>query len=81
MQICFAKRKRGILKKAMELSILTNCKIMMAIMDQVDMKMTIYKSFKSDSEFAHQGISVVEHFSDDDVSSHFSKLNVVQLSL
>ena len=48
LQICLAKRKRGLLKKTMEMSILTNCKIMLAIHDSVDKKVTFYKNFSDD---------------------------------
>ena len=52
----------------MELSILTNCKMIIAILDQDDLKMTYYKSFKDDSEFARKDINVIECFNDEDVS-------------
>lgn len=52
----------------MELSILTNARVLLAIYDQVDMKMTCYKSFKEDTEFNSKKIAVIERFSDEDVS-------------
>lgn len=68
-QICFAKRKRGLLKKAMELSILTGCKMVLGIIDDIDNKLTVYKSFEDDSEFRKDGITLAEHFCDKDVSN------------
>lgn len=41
---------------------------MLAVYDQVDRKMTCYKSFKEDSEFVQEDIAVYEKFSDADVS-------------
>jgi len=52
----------------MELSILTNCKIVLAVLDQVDLKMTCYRSFVDDKEFVRQDIDVVEQFTDSEVS-------------
>ena len=68
LQICFEKRKRGLLKKAMELSILTNCKIVLAINDESDSKMLQYKSFEKDEEFTGE-ILELERFSNINVSS------------
>lgn len=55
----------------MELSILTNARVLLAIYDQVDMKMTCYKSFKEDTEFNSKKIAVIERFTDEDVSELF----------
>jgi hypothetical protein len=52
----------------MELSILTNCKIVLAVLDQVDLKMTCYRSFVDDKEFVRQDIDVIEQFTDSEVS-------------
>ncbi len=52
----------------MELSILTNCKIVLAVLDQVDLKMTYYRSFVDDKEFVRQDIDVIEQFTDSEVS-------------
>ena len=77
-QICFVKRKRGLLKKAMELSILTGNKVMLAIFDEADNKLSLYKSFEIDSVLANATIAKLEHFSDGDVSFvlHFLGLRV-----
>lgn len=42
-QVTFYKRKRGLLKKAMELSLLCEVKVLMCIVDKND-KTTIYSS-------------------------------------
>ena len=42
-QVTFYKRKRGLLKKAMELSLLCDVKVLMCIVDKND-KTTIYSS-------------------------------------
>ena len=53
----------------MELSILTNCKVVLAVLDQVDLKMTCYKSFDDDAEFTRPDIQVFERFTEKEVSS------------
>ena len=52
----------------MELSILTNCKILLAIYDESDSKMYQYKSFTKDEEFTGK-IEELERFTNMDVSS------------
>lgn len=55
----------------MELSILTNCKIVLAVLDQVDLKMTCYKSFIEETEFARPDIAIFERFTEKDVSHSY----------
>ena len=52
----------------MELSKLTKCKIVFAVLDQIDMKMTCYKSFDDEKEFVRPDILQIEIFTDEDVS-------------
>ena len=58
------------LKKAMELTILTKCQIMLAIYDPQESRLSIYKSMKNDEEFA-QNITMFEAFSENDVNLVF----------
>jgi hypothetical protein len=51
----------------MELSILTNCKVILAVLDQVDLKMTCYKSFDDEAEFVRPDINICERFSENEV--------------
>ena len=67
--VCFHKRKRGLLKKAMELALLTDCYIMISVYDQSDKRVTTFQSHEIDPEFSEISILAHERFRPDDVSA------------
>jgi hypothetical protein len=44
VQICYNKRKRGLIKKAMEVVLLTGTRVLMTIYDPVEGRFTTYFS-------------------------------------
>ena len=59
------------MKKAMELSTLTGCKVLLAVVEEDDAKLTVFKSFKEETEFTVKQTDTVERFTNSDVSSIF----------
>ena len=43
-QICYAKRQRGLLKKAMEIVVMTGCELQMLIFDREGKRVSSYRS-------------------------------------
>ena len=45
VQICFQKRKRGLLKKAMEIVMLTDSQVILTIFDPIECRVTNFTNF------------------------------------
>ena len=70
LQMCYAKRKRGLLKKAMEIVELTGAKVVMTIIDPEEKHVCNYKSFDGAMNDLVGKVQQVTFFDDDKVSLH-----------
>ena len=62
-QICYNKRKRGLIKKAMELVMLTDARLIMTIYDPIEGRFTTYSSHDKIEDFQTNDRKVIEeHF-------------------
>ena len=65
--MCFHKRKRGLIKKAMELALLTDAYIMVSMYDEADKRVTTFCSHEVDPDFDELTVVAHEQFSAQDV--------------
>jgi predicted urease superfamily metal-dependent hydrolase len=70
--LCFQKRKKGLLKKAAELSKLTDCQIIMTIIDSKGETVNTYKSFEGSIEDKMRKVTEHHAILSNDVSKQFA---------
>ena len=66
--MCFHKRKRGLLKKAMELVLLTDAFLMISMYDEREKRVTTFNSHEIMPEFNSFTVEAHEKFRPTDVS-------------
>ena len=52
LQVCLQKRRKGLIKKAMELVLLTDAYTVISIYDQASKQVSTFKSHEIDPEFS-----------------------------
>ena len=67
-QVCFSKRKRGLLKKAMEIVMMTGCQVLLTMYDPENRKVTSFRSTDAFRERYLSSVKVEECFTVEDVS-------------